>query len=344
MFTFKGYNLSHWSFFLDHRKQLVLWNQWMDRDKCYYEMTQENDKFEVGQKFQIYNKTFADLSERNNSKHRRDTFMELDTKEVRQLCLKDTARLAEMIGDIFKGKHISDNTGTCSCTTLVKNKVNNVYSFFFGDRKNAILYCIESNVFDDLLQKASYTSNLRLVHSHFNNLWFDGIKTIQFEVDGTTYKKEITDKNVMAKELGVNDVMNFPTDHRSPVLRVDEIESKIGNLDSTWMMVVTFADKTEKSVLVDITPGACTYSFTKCSALYQQDGRYIQNYMVKLSNKNVVRNYEYKITWDLKKPSAISSKISLIAQKCLLTNKGTGTLRFLLDDNNKIDGCQMLIA
>lgn len=97
-------------------------------------------------------------------------------------------------------------------------------------------------------------------------------------------------------------------------------------------------------MLVDITPGACTYSFAKCSALYQRDGKLIQNYMAKLSNKNVVRNYEYKITWDKKDPSARNCVIRLVAQKCLLTNKGTGTLRFLLDDNMKIDGCQMLIA
>ena len=36
MFSFNGYNLSHWSLFQDQNKNIVMWNQWMDRDKAYY--------------------------------------------------------------------------------------------------------------------------------------------------------------------------------------------------------------------------------------------------------------------------------------------------------------------
>lgn len=67
------------------------------------------------------------------------------------MCLKDPARLAKVIKQVFGGRHIALNSGTCSCTTLVKNKVSNQYAFFFGDRKDHILYGIESKVFDDLL-------------------------------------------------------------------------------------------------------------------------------------------------------------------------------------------------
>ena len=57
----------------------------------------------------------------------------------------------------------------------------------------------------------------------------------------------------------------------------------------------------------------------------------------------MVRIYEFKITWD--KVLTPSSKFTIlqISQKTLMTSKGTGTLRFLKDDRNKICGSQVLI-
>ena len=67
--------------------------------------------------------------------------------------------------------------------------------------------------------------------------------------------------------------------------------------------------------------------------------------MTKLSNKNVVRNYEFRVTWDRNRPTADTCQIQGVSQKFLLTNKGTGTLRFLLNqDTMRITGSQMLIA
>ena len=209
-------------------------------------MTIEGDEIKLGEKMTQYDETFRYLSHNFNSKHNRDMFNEIDTNEVRMMCLKDPERLAAKIKEVFNGKHITENTGTCSCTTLVKNKVSNQYSFFFGDRKNTILYGIESNIFDDLLHKSDYTSNNRIVHSHFNNVWFDGIKTVIIKHEGTEYKREIPNKTDFAKEFKVDDVMNFPVDLRHPVVAVEEAENISSDMDSSWTLKIKFPDGTSK--------------------------------------------------------------------------------------------------
>lgn len=156
-------------------------------------MTLEGNEIKLGDKFSVPNHTFEYLSANYNSKHNRDMFNEVDKSGVRMMTLKDTEKLTTMIQKVFGGTHIAEESGRCSCTTLVKNKVSNQYNFFFGDRKNHVLFAIESNIFDDFLKKSSYTSNNRLVHAHFNNVWYDGLSKLIIQHNGQTFNKKIGD-------------------------------------------------------------------------------------------------------------------------------------------------------
>ena len=61
LFTFNGYNLSLWCFYKGKRGDLLLWNQWSDRDKCYYEMKKDGDQFNLGAKRSVFNSEFEYL-------------------------------------------------------------------------------------------------------------------------------------------------------------------------------------------------------------------------------------------------------------------------------------------
>ena len=61
LFEFKGYNLSLWSFYKGKNGELLLWNQWTDRDKCYYEMRIQDGQLAVGKKRNVHNSEFEHL-------------------------------------------------------------------------------------------------------------------------------------------------------------------------------------------------------------------------------------------------------------------------------------------
>lgn len=96
--------------------------------------------------------------------------------------------------------------------------------------------------------------------------------------------------------------MNFPADQRHPKCYV--AEDKVGKKETSWSFGLTFQDGTKKQVPFASTPPGATYSFCKCSALTQIGGKYVQYYMTKISQSNVVRNYELKVIWNKDKPTA----------------------------------------
>lgn len=73
------------------------------------------------------------------------------------------------------------------------------------------------------LGQASYTSNLRLVHSKFDNIFFDGIDSCTIKHSGGEQKLKLKNKTDFAKQFKVEDVMNFPFDDRSPVIKIHEM-------------------------------------------------------------------------------------------------------------------------
>ena len=110
-----------------------------------------------------------------------------------------------------------------------------------------------------------------MVHAHFNNIFFDGIDKLIFKIGANTYTKKIPNKTEFAKAFGLEDVMNFPVDKRSPVCKVEEVESKEGEKWSNWLFHVRhYNDEYSKLSIkkfLAITPQSCTYSFCKSSAI-----------------------------------------------------------------------------
>lgn len=68
VFSFRGYNLSVWGLFEDQDLKIVLWNQWLDIDKAYFEVTLNGSEIKLGDRVTFYNQTFHHLSAHYNSK------------------------------------------------------------------------------------------------------------------------------------------------------------------------------------------------------------------------------------------------------------------------------------
>ena len=111
-----------------------------------------------------------------------------------------------------------------------------------------------SNITSEVLKTASYTNNNRCVHAHFDNVFFDGIDLLTFRIDGNEIKKKIADKTHFAKALGVEDVMNFPVDKRSPVVSIVELEQREGDKTSTWQFNADFFGQFKKKFIFAISP------------------------------------------------------------------------------------------
>lgn len=124
-------------------------------------------------------------------KYDRDKFKELDKVDTHSYFCKDKERLSKMVKELFNETHLSEGSGNCSATLLAFNKVQDYYCFLFGNRQNHKLYCIKSKQMFNVLGQASYTSNLRLVHSKFSNLFFDGIDCLTVKKSGADIKFKV---------------------------------------------------------------------------------------------------------------------------------------------------------
>lgn len=255
----------------------MLWNQWSDRDKCYYEIKREGNKYEIGQKYTVFNSTFEYLVQNFNHKYDRDKFTTVDKSGIHKMQLKDKKKLAKFIKDTLQEQLRSDSSGTNSCTLLTFNKLKNVYTLFHGNRKEQQLSVIESNQIGDSMKQANYTNNNRIVHSHFDNIWFDGIDKIKLTAGDSDFIKKIPDKTHFAKELGVEDVMNFPVDKRSPIIRIIEHEESEGDMMSKWEFYCKL-QHIEHRFMFAISPQSCTYSFCKSTAIYREGNKYCQHF------------------------------------------------------------------
>ena len=154
LFKFVGYNLSVWSVYKTESNNLVLWNQWSDRDKCYYEIKREGNKYEIGQKYTVFNSTFEYLVQNFNHKYDRDKFTTVDKSGIHKMQLKDKKKLAKFIRETLQEQLRSDSSGTNSCTLLTFNKLKNVYTLFHGNRKDQQLSVIESNQIGESMKQA----------------------------------------------------------------------------------------------------------------------------------------------------------------------------------------------
>lgn len=53
-----SYNLSVWCLYNGLNDKILLWNQWMDRDKAYYEVAIHKGNIELGSKHSVLNDQF----------------------------------------------------------------------------------------------------------------------------------------------------------------------------------------------------------------------------------------------------------------------------------------------
>lgn len=219
----QAYSLSVWSLYNGLNEKLLLWNQWMDRDKSYFEVTVHKGKIELGKEFRVLNAQLQHLLMSQTHKYDRDKFMELDKAATHTYFCKDKDRLSEFVLQLFEETHLSEQSANCSSSLLAFNKVKDFYVFLYGNRKDHKTYCIQSKVLQNTLGVASYISNYRLVHSKFSNLFFDGIDRLMVRKDDD---KEVIfklqNKTKFAEQFQVEDVMNFPVDDRSAVVKVYE--------------------------------------------------------------------------------------------------------------------------
>ena len=137
-----------------------------------------------------------------------------------------------MVEDVF-GVSYNPNSAT------IISETQPTHTVYYADRDQGTLF-VKAVKSEEVVNEASYSSNHRVIHAHFDNIFFDGIKTIHIKVGDTTYNKQLTDKSVMAKEFKVEDVMNFPVDLRSPLCAIVEDETKFGQNDSQWYFHIKF--------------------------------------------------------------------------------------------------------
>ena len=202
LFSFNGYNLSIWCFYAGKFGDTLLWNQWGDRDKCYYQMKMDGENFALGSKKTVLNAEFLYLMDTYNHKMDRDKLQIIGKQKHKTLGLKDKERLYAYIKEVFNEEYEYDGS-TTSCVLLVYNQNQNVYNFIHSHRRLQKMSAISSNVISHMMKKAEYTNNNRCVHAHFDNVFFDGIDKLTFKIEGTDYIKKIPDKTHFAKGLGV---------------------------------------------------------------------------------------------------------------------------------------------
>ena len=145
LWKFAGYNLSIWSFYNDKDNNLLLWNQWLDRDKCYYEMSHVDGKnFELGKKVNHFNSKFQYLSDHFLHKNDKDKFVEIDMSGVKKNYAKDKDILKKFVSQTFEIPYENVDFTSPPCSMLVYNRIRDVYSFIYGDRKLHVIRVIES--------------------------------------------------------------------------------------------------------------------------------------------------------------------------------------------------------
>lgn len=93
---------------------------------------------------------------------------------------------------------MSDDIKNCSSSLLAFNKVNSQYIFIFGNRKSKKLFGIQTKPSANNMKKALQEDNLRLVHSKFKNLYFDGVDSLVVKGESSEFRLELEDAQEFA--------------------------------------------------------------------------------------------------------------------------------------------------
>lgn len=194
MFRFKGYKFSTWRICYNENKEPVMWNIWTDRDKCYYKVDLEDGQIRLGEKVDFFDSTFDYLTEKAHfsNKRYRSLAIELGREEKRYTLLQNQEKIKRYVKDTLDKEFIiSTATGTNPLFQLIRNKVNGQYHIVYGDRKSNTVYLAKTKLPTDKFKPSALFSNHRQVHSHFRNIWFDGLDTITISEGESHFKMKI---------------------------------------------------------------------------------------------------------------------------------------------------------
>ena len=165
------------------------------------------------------------------------------------------------------------------------------------------------------MERADQNDNFRLVHSKFDNLYFDGVDRCMVRASGQEHFVKFKNKIELAKQLNLDTTFNFPLDERSPVLDVNE--KYVEGEQSIWQLKCRrySEDPEGQEYLQDpidiaMTPNSTKWSFCKCTEILVDAKKYKQHYMFRFRNNSFDRLYEYVIEWS---PGDSEFEISLVS-------------------------------